>query len=64
MELQGVLNVPESHFWTLCSGVYVGSVKIEVSSRADFRFIQMHTQNIYNQAGVKKLNIQIDYVQM
>lgn len=65
LELHGVLNVRESHFWTLCTDQHVGTVHLEVNAgQADPRFIQMHTTNIYSQAGVKKLTVQIDYVQM
>ncbi len=64
MELDGVVSIQEPHFWTLCSNVYSGSVKIEVDPRADSRFVLSHTHNIFNQIGVKNVTVQIEYAHM
>jgi len=62
MQLEGVLSVQEPHFWTLCSDVYVGSVKLEVSRNADPRYITQNANLIFQGIGVKKMTIQLDFL--
>ncbi|XP_004637059.1 zinc transporter 7 [Octodon degus] len=62
--LQGVYSLQEQHFWTLCSDVYVGTVKLVVAPDADARWILSQTHNIFTQAGVRQLYVQIDYAVM
>lgn len=62
MQLEGVLSVQEPHFWTLCSDVYVGTVKLEVSRNADPRYITQNAQLIFQGIGVKKMTIQLDFL--
>lgn len=60
--LAGVYSVQEPHFWTLCSDVYVGAVKLEVSKNVDPKYVQTHTRMIFEAIGVKQIYIQLDYV--
>ena len=46
-QLEGVFSVHEPHFWTLCSDVYCGAVKLEVAQKADIKYIQSQTHNIF-----------------
>ncbi|CAL8109016.1 unnamed protein product [Orchesella dallaii] len=62
MQLEGVVSVQEPHFWTLCSDVYVGSVKLEVSRNGDPRYITQNAQLIFQGIGVKKMTIQLDFL--
>ncbi|XP_076976211.1 zinc transporter 7 [Tamandua tetradactyla] len=62
--LQGVYNLQEQHFWTLCSDVYVGTLKLVVAPDADSRWILSQTHNIFTQAGVRQLYVQIDFAAM
>ncbi|OQR79046.1 zinc transporter 7-like [Tropilaelaps mercedesae] len=62
--LDGVYSVQEKHFWTLCSGVFVGNMKLEVARRADLSQILGHTQAIFKQVGVDKLYVQMEYAAM
>lgn len=48
-QIDGVLSVQDPHFWTLCSDVYVGTVKIEVEPKADARYILSATHGIFAQ---------------
>lgn len=61
MQLEGVYSVQEPHFWTLCSNVFIGTVKLEVAPKADARYIVSHTHNIFTQVGVRQLYVQIDF---
>lgn len=61
MQLEGVYSVQEPRFWTLCSNVYIGTLKLEVSPKADARYLLSHTHNIFTQVGVRQLYVQIDY---
>ncbi|XP_054567554.1 zinc transporter 7 isoform X2 [Eptesicus fuscus] len=62
--LQGVYSLQEQHFWTLCSDVYVGTLKLVVAPDADTRWILSQTHNIFTQAGVRQLYVQIDFAAM
>ncbi|XP_063404244.1 zinc transporter 7-like [Mytilus trossulus] len=63
-QIDGVYSVQDPHFWTLCSEVYVGTIKVEVEAKADTRYIQSATHSIFAQIGVKQLYVQIDYAAM
>nr|XP_020037627.1 zinc transporter 7 isoform X4 [Castor canadensis] len=63
-QLQGVYSLQEQHFWTLCSDVYVGTLKVLVAPDADARWILSQTHNIFTQAGVRQLYVQIDFAAM
>ncbi|XP_016983220.1 zinc transporter 7 [Drosophila rhopaloa] len=60
--LAGVYAVQEPHFWTLCSDVYVGALKLEVSKNVDPKYVVTHTRMIFEAVGVKQIYIQLDYV--
>ncbi|XP_036377495.1 zinc transporter 7 [Megalops cyprinoides] len=63
-QLQGVYNLQEPHFWTLCTDVYIGTLKLLVAPDADARWILSQTHNIFTQAGVRQLYVQIDVAAM
>jgi len=60
-QLSGVYSLLEQHFWTLCNGIYVGTVKLEVAKDADPAYIVSQTHRIYSAIGIKYLNVQLDY---
>uniref|UniRef100_A0A0K8TPW9 Putative zinc transporter 7-like isoform x2 n=1 Tax=Tabanus bromius TaxID=304241 RepID=A0A0K8TPW9_TABBR len=60
--LAGVYAVQEPHFWTLCSDVYVGAIKLEVSRNVDPKYVVTHARMIFEAVGVKQIYIQLDYV--
>lgn len=60
--LAGVYAVQEPHFWTLCSDVYVGAIKLEVSKNVDPKYVLTHARMIFESVGVKQIYIQLDYV--
>ncbi|XP_014094006.2 zinc transporter 7 [Bactrocera oleae] len=60
--LAGVYAVQDPHFWTLCSDVYVGAIKLEVSKNLDPKYVVTHTRMIFESVGVKQIFIQLDYV--
>lgn len=62
--LAGVYSVQEPHFWTLCSDIYVGGLKLEVSKNVDPKYVVTHTQLIFAAAGVRQLYVQLDYTPM
>ncbi|KAL0270178.1 UNVERIFIED_CONTAM: hypothetical protein PYX00_007669 [Menopon gallinae] len=61
MQLAGVYSVQEPHFWTLCSDVYVGAIKLEVAKSADPKYIISHTHMIFAEVGVRQLYVQLDF---
>ncbi|XP_011193442.1 zinc transporter 7 isoform X1 [Zeugodacus cucurbitae] len=60
--LAGVYAVQDPHFWTLCSDVYVGAIKLEVSKNVDPKYVVTHARMIFESIGVKQIYIQLDYV--
>lgn len=62
--LPGVFSVQEPHFWTLCSGQFIGNLKLEVSAAADPRYVVQQTRAILNSVGVTQLYVQLDYSTM
>lgn len=64
VSLAGVYSVQEPHFWTLCSDVYVGALKLEVSKNVDPKYVISHTQMIFAAANVRQLYVQLDYTPM
>lgn len=64
ISLAGVYSVQEPHFWTLCSDVYVGALKLEVSKTVDPKYVVSHTQMIFAAAGIRQLYVQLDYTPM
>lgn len=64
VSLAGVYSVQEPHFWTLCSDVYVGGLKLEVSKNVDAKYVVSHTQMIFASVGVRQLYVQLDYTPM
>ncbi|XP_076847813.1 zinc transporter 7 isoform X2 [Brachyhypopomus gauderio] len=63
-QLQGVYNLQDPHFWTLCTDIYIGTLKLLVAPDADTRWILSQTHNIFTQAGVRQLYVQIDVAAM
>lgn len=63
-QLEGVYSVQEPHFWTLCTDVYIGTIKVEVSQGADTRYVVSQTHNIFTQVGVRQLYVQVDHAPM
>nr|XP_045609333.1 zinc transporter 7-like [Procambarus clarkii]XP_045609334.1 zinc transporter 7-like [Procambarus clarkii]XP_045609335.1 zinc transporter 7-like [Procambarus clarkii] len=62
--LPGVFSVQEPHFWTLCTGQYVGNLKLEVSPAADPRYVIQQTRAIFYSVGVTQMYVQLDYSTM
>jgi len=62
--LDGVFSVQEKHFWTLCSDVYVGTIKLEVAKRADLSYVLKQTQSIFQQVGVNQVYVQMEFASM
>ncbi|KAG7203954.1 hypothetical protein KM043_001821 [Ampulex compressa] len=60
-QMAGVYSVQEPHFWTLSSGVYVGSLKLEVARTVDQKYIIAQTQMIFQEADVRHLTVQLDF---
>lgn len=62
--LPGVFSVQEPRFWTLCTGQFIGNLKLEVSPAADPRYVIQQTRAILNSVGVTQLYVQLDYSTM
>ncbi|XP_012540878.1 zinc transporter 7 [Monomorium pharaonis] len=63
-QIPGVYSMQEPHFWTLCSDVYVGCLKLEVAREVDPKSVVATTHKIFQAAGIKQLTVQLDYAPM
>ena len=36
-ELEGLVQLQDAHFWTLCTGTYYGTLRLDVMARTDAR---------------------------
>jgi len=61
MTIEGVYSIQEPHFWTLCSDVYVGMLKLEVSPKCDPKYVTSSAHNIFAQVGVRQVFVQLDF---
>lgn len=61
MQLEGVYRINEPHFWTLCSDVFVGTIKVQIAPNANARYIVSQVHSIFSQIGARQLYCQIDY---
>jgi zinc transporter 5/7 len=61
MQIEGVYSIQEPHFWTLCSDVFIGMVKLEVSPKCDPKYITTSAHGIFAQAGVRQVYVQLDF---
>uniref|UniRef100_A0AAZ3RE44 Zinc transporter n=1 Tax=Oncorhynchus tshawytscha TaxID=74940 RepID=A0AAZ3RE44_ONCTS len=59
-QLQGVYNLQEPHFWTLCTDVYIGTVKLLIAPDADSKWILSQTHNIFTQVGEEPILLNKD----
>ncbi|XP_041862706.1 zinc transporter 7 isoform X1 [Melanotaenia boesemani] len=62
-QLQGVYNLQEPHFWTLCTDVYIGTLKLLVAPDADTRWILSQTHNIFTQVPERTITDGLNAVQ-
>ncbi|XP_015263234.1 PREDICTED: zinc transporter 7 [Gekko japonicus] len=62
--LEGIYLLLDPHFWTLCTDVYIGTLKLFVAPDADAKWILSQTHNIFTQAGVRQLYVQIEFAAM
>lgn len=46
-QIEGVYNIQQPHFWTLCTDTYVGTLKLEVDAMADSQHIIDQTLIIF-----------------
>uniref|UniRef100_A0A669QXL1 Zinc transporter n=1 Tax=Phasianus colchicus TaxID=9054 RepID=A0A669QXL1_PHACC len=54
-QLQGVYSLHDPHFWTLCTDVYIGTLKLLVAPDADGRWILSQTHNIFTQVCISSV---------
>lgn len=54
-QLQGVYNLQEPHFWTLCTDVYIGTLKLLIAPDADGKWILSQTHNIFTQVVMEAI---------
>eukprot|EP00731_Ephydatia_muelleri_P017984 Em0011g24a len=61
-ELEGVLEVNDPHFWVLCSGTYIGTLRLEVLPGTDCKRLLKTTRGLLNQAGIQQTIIEINTI--
>ena len=56
-----MLQVHDAHFWTLCSGTYVGALRLEVIGQSDSPRLVAMARSILNQVGVSQVTIEVTH---
>ncbi|XP_064387134.1 zinc transporter 7-like isoform X2 [Halichondria panicea] len=57
-EQEGVVQVHSPHFWTLCSGEYMGSLRLEIVSNTDSAKLVANSRGIFKGAGLTDVVIE------
>jgi solute carrier family 30 (zinc transporter), member 5/7 len=63
MKIEGVLGVHNVHVWNLTNTDIVGTFHLHVSAEADTSSIRNRASQIFHEAGVQDLTIQVECVQ-
>ena len=59
-ELEGVVQMHDAHFWTLCTGTYYGTLTLDVMAGTDTRRTLAAARNILIQVGGAYINTIIE----
>ena len=51
-ELEGVVQMHNAHFWTLCTGIYYGTVTLDVMAGTDLRRTLATAKSILTQVHI------------
>ena len=54
-ELEGVVQLHDTHFWTLCTGTYYGTLQLDVMAGTDSRRTSAAARNILIQVESRML---------
>ncbi|XP_046845408.1 zinc transporter 7-like [Xenia sp. Carnegie-2017] len=60
-QIEGVHSIQDPHFWTLCSGIWVGNLRLLVAPATDTQRILSQCHKIFSQLGVKQLYVQVEF---
>lgn len=60
-EQEEVLQIHDPHFWTLCTGTYMGTLRLEVIGQADASRLVAMARSILQQVGVSQVTIEVTY---
>ena len=62
-ELDGVLQIQDPHCWTLCSGTYIGSLRLDVLPGNDAVRLVAMAKSILKQAGISQVTIEVNFIE-
>lgn len=62
-EQDEVLQIHDPHFWTLCSGTYIGALRLEVINQSDSSRLVAMARSILSQVGVSKVTIEVTHAE-
>lgn len=58
-EQDEVLQIHDPHFWTLCTGTHVGTLRLELMAQSDASRLVAMARSILNQVGVSQVTIEV-----
>ena len=61
-ELEGVVEVRDAHFWTLCTGTYLGSMRLDIQQGSDPTHLVAVTRSILKQTGLTDVIIEVTVI--
>ena len=61
-DLEGVVEVRDAHFWTLCTGAYLGSMRLDIQEGSDSTHLVAMARSILKQAGITDVIIEVTVI--
>ncbi|KAJ3287741.1 hypothetical protein HDU76_007779 [Blyttiomyces sp. JEL0837] len=58
--MEGVSGFSNPHFWELCQGKNVGSIKVQINDRANEERVRAQISNLFRELGVTDMVIQME----
>ena len=56
------MEVRGAHFWTLCTGTYLGSLRLDIQQGSDSTHLVAMTRSILKQAGLTDVIIEVTVI--
>lgn len=56
------MEVRDAHFWTLCTGTYLGSMRLDIQEGSDSAHMVAMARSILKQAGITDVIIEVTVI--
>ena len=56
------MEVRDAHFWTLCTGTYLGSMRLDIQAGSDATHLVAMARSVLKQAGLTDVIIEVTVI--